>query len=104
MAKAESSLGKHILGDDGKSLGLMQFQVATVRWLATKDRSIAWLAQLTNKSLETVLLRSDAISIQLACIHFEYWFKRYGYRCAVSKHNGGFNNPTYYNKIKGLMK
>lgn len=104
IAKQESSLGKQILGDDGKSLGLMQLQVATVQWIATKDKSIAWLALLPKKTLQTLLLRSDTLSIQVTCIHFEYWRKRYGWEKAISKHNGGFNNLTYINKIKKRMK
>jgi hypothetical protein len=104
IAKAESSLGKEILGDDGKSLGLMQLQVPTVRWIATKDKRIEWLKDLPTKSLQTLLLRSDTISIMVTCIHFEYWRKRYGYYCAVSKHNGGMHNQTYYDRIQKRMK
>lgn len=97
-------MGKHILGDDGKSLGLMQLQVPTVLWLATKDKSIAWLALIPKKQVQTLLLRSDTLSIQIACIHFEFWRKRCGYYAAVSKHNGGKHNTVYYNRVMKAMK
>lgn len=103
IAKAESSLGKEVLGDDKKSLGLMQFQVATVRWLSTKYKCLKFIKKLSDKSIETMLLRNDAMSIKLACLHFEFWRKRYNYFVAISKHNGGFNNRTYYNRVRSRM-
>lgn len=103
IAKTESSLGRDVLGDDGKSLGLMQIQVPTARFIAEKDKSLAWLLRLKKKQLETVLLRSDETSIHIASSLFEYYRKRYGYFEAISRYNGGRKNYIYYNRVMKRM-
>ena len=104
IAGVESTYGKNILGDDGKSLGMMQLQVRTVYFIAKRDQSLAWLLHIPRKTLETLLLRNDALSIQIASKLFEYYRKRYGYFTAISKYNGGIHNYTYYNKVMKEMK
>lgn len=40
IAGTESTFGKNILGDDGQSLGTMQIQVPTARYIAKRQVSI----------------------------------------------------------------
>jgi len=120
IAKAESSLGKEVLGDDRKSLGLMQFQVPTVRWLSTKYKCLKFIKRLSDKSIETMLLRNDTMSIKLASLMFEFWRKRKGYKIAIIRHNGLWEidskgkakrdehgnkilNVAYYNRVRSRM-
>lgn len=100
IAGVESSYCKNVLGDDGKSLGCMQIQVPTALFIAKKDSSLAWLSRIPRKTLETLLLRNDALSIEIACKLFEYHRVRHGYFGAVSRYNGGANNKAYYNKVQ----
>jgi len=99
IAMVESSLGVGVLGDDAKSLGITQLQIPTVRFLITKDKSLRFLNQYSNKQLESFLLRHDDLSIIITCKLFEYYRKRYGYFQAISRYNGGKHNYHYYNKV-----
>jgi len=100
IAYSESSCGVNILGDKGRSLGVMQVQASTAKWIATKVKSLAYLKYISNKRLETMLLLDDKLNIQIATELFEYHRKRHGYFGAVSRFNGGSNNRTYYRKVE----
>ena len=95
----ESSCGLHLVGDDGDSLGLMQMQVPTVRYIASKDSTLSWVLLLNKKAVKTLLVRKDKVSIMLASKLFEFYRKRYGYFQAISRYNGGKRNYTYYNRV-----
>ena len=100
IAYSESSCGVNILGDIGRSLGVMQVQASTAKWIATKVKSLAYLKYISNKRLETMLLLDDKLNIKIATNLFEYHRKRHGYFGAVSRFNGGSNNRTYYRKVE----
>lgn len=120
IAGVESTYGKNILGDDGHSLGLMQIWIPTALFIAKRDASLAWLLHLPTKTLETILLKNDALSIEIACKLFEYNRKRYGYKMAIIRYNGMWEvnkhgkaikdkdgnkvvNIQYYDKVKAEM-
>ena len=93
IAFTESSCGVNILGDDGNSLGIMQMQVRTAKWI---DKA---LVKVPKRRLKTVLLLSPRLGIRLASKLFERLRKRYGYFGAISRYNGGSRNWAYYNKV-----
>ena len=99
IAMTESSCGIHLIGDDGNSLGIMQMQVATVKYIASKDKSIQWVGRLSDKVVRTLLVRNDKLSVEIATKLFEFSRRRYGYFQAISRYNGGKRNTTYYNKV-----
>ena len=84
----ESTCGEAILGDDGDSLGIMQLQIPTVRYLSTKVPQLRMLDYLSDKQLQTLLLRDDEVSIIIATHYFLFLNKHYGYRDAVIRYNG----------------
>ena len=104
IAMTESSLGLMILGDDSKSLGILQLQVPTIRYLISKDKELSFLSNYNDKQIATFVLRNDDLSIILASKLFEFHRKRYGYFQAISRYNGGKNNVTYYNKVMNWKK
>jgi len=104
IAMIESSLGLMILGDDSKSLGILQLQVPTIRYIISKDKDLAFLSKYKDKQLATFVLRNDDLSIIIASKLFEYYRKRYGYFQAISRYNGGTKNVTYYNKVMSWKK
>ena len=99
IVQVESTNGKFIVGDDGKSLGITQLQVATIRWLATKDRKLRYLDKVTDLQLRTLLIRNEELCILITSRLINYYIKRYGYFEAISRYNGGRKNYVYYNKI-----
>ena len=84
----ESSCGKAVLGDDGDSLGIMQLQIPTVRYISSKIPQLRMLDYLSDKQLQTLLLRDDEVSIIIATHYFLFLNKHYGYRDAVIRYNG----------------
>lgn len=107
----ESSYGYYSIGDDTykdgtkkpltkSSLGIMQMQVPTARFIAKKSKDYKWLDSLSDKRIATLLLTDDVLAIHLATLYFEYHRKLYGYFGAVSHYNGGTNNRTYYNRVQ----
>ena len=107
IAGVESTYGKNILGDDGRSLGMMQIQVPTAYFIAKRDQSLAWLLKLPRKVLETLLLKNDALSIEIASKLFEYHRKRHGYKMAIIRYNGlwevNSKGKAIYNKDGGKI-
>jgi len=104
MAMTESSLGLMVLGDDSESLGILQLQVRTIRYIISKDKQLAFLSKYNDKQLATFVLRNDHLSIIIACKLFEYYRKRYGYFQAISRYNGGAKNVAYYNRVISWKK
>ena len=121
IAGVESSYGRNILGDDGHSLGLMQIWIPTARFIAKRDSSLEWLLKLPTKTLQTLLLKNDALSIEIASKLFEYHRQRHGYKMAIIKYNGLWEvnskgkavrdkhgnkvlNVKYYDKVMKMMK
>ena len=99
IVQVESTNGKFIIGDDGKSLGITQLQVATIRWLATKDRKLRYLDKVTDLQLRTLLIRNEELCILITSRLINYYIRHYGYFEAISRYNGGRKNYVYYNKI-----
>ena len=105
ICETESSFGRHLLGDDKKSLGIFQFQVSTVRDMVRMyPVKLDWINGKTDKELETLLLLSPTLSTNLAAMRFEYLRKRYGWQIALSLHNGGKHNNTYIRKVLSKRK
>ena len=100
----ESSAGIHVLGDDGDSLGILQIQVLTARYAGTLNKELHFLTRMPKKYIETLLLKNDNLSIKIACTLINHYIKYYGYKHAVSKYNGGYNNTTYFNKVKRALR
>lgn len=100
ICETESSFGRNILGDDRKSLGVMQVQVATARDLVRMyPKRLGWLKKISDKRLAILLLINVAFNVKLAALRFEYYRKLYGWREALSRHNGGRNNRAYIKKV-----
>lgn len=111
IALAESSCGKHLVGDLKRnvpvtkaSLGIMQFQLVTAREVMKTQADLRSMARESDVRLVTRLITDHALSIRLACLRFERHRKRYGWREAVSRHNGGRNNRAYVARIKARMR
>lgn len=100
MALTESSLGLNILGDDWKSLGVMQIQLPTVRDYANRCKALRYLKNWSDTMIKTKLLTDIRFSVKVASLIFEFNRKKYGYFQAISRYNGGKNNHTYYNKVQ----
>ena len=100
--RQETSLGAdpRRVGDDGKSFGIMQIQIPTVRWLAEIYEDISWLNSFSDEAIKHILVTRDDFSIILACYYFEHYRKHWGYRRAVMMYNGGVNNWTYFNSVE----
>lgn len=88
IAFTESTCGEAVLGDDGNSLGIMQLQIPTVRYISSKVPQLHMLDDLSDKQLQTLLLRDDEVSIIIATHYFLFLKKRYGYKNAVIRYNG----------------
>ena len=107
----ESSARTHIDGDDGKSLGPMQLQVKTIRWMSKKIPSISWLKTLNDKQIKNYLVSNVLFSSMLAAYYVKMNYNRAlklhlsnPYFRAISKYNGGWNNKVYYKRVKRNMK
>lgn len=100
----ESSYGKNILGDDRQSLGPMQIQPKTARWIASLYKELNWILYLPKKELETVLLTDFKTSVMVACFYFEHYRRHKGYFKAVSVYNGTYTNKKYVDKVNRMKK
>lgn len=118
----ESSAGKNLVGDDRfedgskkplhqSSLGTMQMQIKTARYLADKYPQLSWLKLLDDGQLTTQILNSPQFSSMLAGYYLKLNYevaKKRGYWNpyfkAISRYNGGWNNTTYYKRVMRNMK
>jgi len=100
----ESTCGVSVVGDDGKSLGITQLQISTLRYLATKDKLVSKLVKVPIRALKTKLVKDSELSIVLTIRLFHYYLHRYGYFQAISRYNGGKKNYKYFNKVMRYKK
>jgi hypothetical protein len=113
IAFVESSLGKHLKGDDYKinpdkgSFGIFQFQLSTVKFLASKYKELKWISYMDNNSLRKLLTsKSNGLHFSILLARYNMKFlsesrlrKNSWYR-TVSGWNGGLENKPYYTRIK----
>lgn len=113
----ESSLGKYVLGDkksNGEfkplkemSLGPFQMRVPTAKEIIQKNKLKEYYQYLKNDTALINRLITDAeFGAQLSAYYF---IKNYNealkrgmsrpYFRAISRHNGGWNNKTYFNAL-----
>jgi len=104
ICMTESSAGVQVLGDKKQSLGILQIQVDTARYVATIDKELLFLTKLPRKNIETLLLKNDRLSIRIASVLIQHYVNHYGYKEAISRFNGGRRNWTYYRKVKLALK
>jgi len=108
----ESSAGKNIIGDfkpniviTSASLGVMQVQVATARYLSTRINALAWLKQLSNAQIANKLLSDVELSARISSHYIVLLINhRKNYFKAVSGYNGGMINHPYYARVMKNMK
>lgn len=108
----ESSAGKNIIGDFKKgiiitkaSLGTMQIQVATARYIAKRVDSLKWIAGLSDAQIANKLLTDVKTSAQISAYYLTLLKKsRKHYFNMVSGYNGGMSNSPYYNRVMHNMK
>ena len=103
ICKVESSMGKRKVGDHGKSLGIAQMQIRTLRFLSCKNKELGFIKNLNDKAI-AVLLMNDRFSVTMASKYFTYLTCKYGYKTAIQKYNGGFINKRYLAKVEGAMQ
>jgi hypothetical protein len=108
----ESSAGKNIIGDfrsgidiTKASLGPMQIQVATARYVAKRTDALAWLQKRTDKQIANLLLTDLKLSASIAA-HYIVILKnrRHDYMKSVSGYNGGMENWPYFIRVMKHMK
>jgi len=105
MCLVESSAGKNRVGDKDASLGILQIQTKTIRWLSQHYDSLAFTSTLSDYDIEKLLLSNDKFSVEVASLYFEHYMKHgWGYFKSISMYNGGINNWTYYNKVMKAKK
>lgn len=108
----ESSAGKNIIGDFKKgiiitkaSLGTMQIQVATARYIAKRIKTLTWINSLSDAQIANKLLTDVKTSAQISAYYLTVLKKnRKHYFNMVSGYNGGMSNSPYYKRVMKNMK
>lgn len=108
----ESSAGKNIIGDFKKgivitraSLGTMQIQVATARYIAKRIKALKWINALSDAQIANKLLTDVKTSAQISAYYLSLLKKsRKHYFNMVSGYNGGMSNAPYYKRVMKNMK
>ena len=108
----ESSAGKNIIGDFKKgiiitkaSLGTMQIQVATARYVAKRVETLAWIKKLSDAQIANKLLTDVKTSAQVSAYYLTILKKsRKHYFNMVSGYNGGMSNNPYFKRVMKNMK
>lgn len=108
----ESSAGKNIIGDFKKgivitraSLGSMQIQVATARYIAKRVKDLKWINSLSDAQIANKLLTDVKTSAQVSAYYLTILRKsRKHYFNMVSGYNGGMSNNPYYKRVMKNMK
>ena len=103
----ESSAGKNIIGDFKKgimitkaSLGAMQIQVATARYIAKRVEELKWINRLSDVQIANKLLTDIKTSAQLSAYYLTILKKRRKhYFNMVSGYNGGTSNNPYFKRV-----
>jgi len=108
----ESSAGRNLIGDFKEktsitkaSLGAMQIQVATAKYVAKRIKTLAWLNQHSDAYIANQLLTNLKLSVKIAA-HYLVILKerRVHYFNVVSGYNGGYHNHRYFSKVMQNMK
>ena len=108
----ESSAGRNIIGDfeDGvkitrASLGAMQVQVATARYVSKKVDALASIKTMSDKEVANALLSDIDFSARIAA-HYLVILKnrRQDYMHSVSGYNGGTENWPYFSRVMKNME
>lgn len=108
----ESSAGRDLIGDFKKktsitkaSLGAMQIQVATVKYVAKRVKSLSWLMDRTDAYIANQLVTNLKLSVRIAAHYLVILKERRGtYLNVVSGYNGGYTNYHYFAKVMKNMK
>jgi hypothetical protein len=115
----ESSAGKEVIGDlkPGKdsvlkaSLGVLQVQIGTARYVSKKVKSLAFIKNWSDKKLANKLLTDVRFSAKIALNYFlinknRFYIRGYkdSYFKAISLYNGGLKNYPYYKRVKKNYK
>lgn len=109
----ESSAGRDLIGDFKKniaitkaSLGVLQIQVATARYISKQVDALSWMQRLSDAQIANKLLRNVELSAQIAAHFLTILHKqRQGkYLKIVSGYNGGMVNRPYYSRVMKNMR
>ena len=108
----ESSAGKNIIGDFKKgiiitkaSLGTMQIQVATARYIAKRIKTLQWIDTLSDAQIANKLLTDVKTSAQISAYYLTILKKsRRHYFNMISGYNGGMSNSPYYKRVMKNMQ
>ena len=108
----ESSAGKNLIGDFKKgvvitraSLGVLQIQVATARFISTRTDVLSWLNKLSDSQIANKLLSDVELSARIAAHYLVLLSKARGeYFKMVSGYNGGMTNHPYYARVMKNME
>ena len=103
----ESSAGANIIGDFQKnipitkaSLGIMQVQVQTARYVAQEIKELHWISKLNDSQIANRLLSDPVFSAKVATNYFILLKKsRKDYMKSISGYNGGIINKPYYDRV-----
>ncbi len=86
------------------SLGIMQVQVPTARFVA-KKYNLHELSKLSDKKLSIILMENDSLNIKLATLYITWLNDRYyDYFTTISRYNGGMHNYKYFDKVIKNLK
>jgi hypothetical protein len=108
----ESSAGRDLIGDFKKgieitkaSLGVLQIQVATARYVSQRVKSLRWLNDLSDGEIANRLLTDVELSARIGAHYLVLLRHQRGkYMNTVSGYNGGMTNRPYYNRVMRNMK
>lgn len=108
----ESSAGKNVIGDfktniviTHASLGVMQVQVATARYLSQRITALSWLQKLSNAQIANKLISNVELSARISSHYIVFLMNhRKDYFQAVSGYNGGMRNHPYYARVMKNMQ
>lgn len=103
----ESSAGRDLIGDfkagtdiTKASLGAMQIQVRTAKYIASQFKTLRWVNRLNDANIANLLIRDIRFSAKIAAHYLKYLKKKRGkYFYVVSGYNGGWKNKKYYTKV-----
>jgi len=108
----ESSAGRDLIGDfhpstriTKASLGAMQIQIATLRFLSSEFPQLRYLKNYNDQQIANKLLKDTYFSARIAA-YYIVWLSntRKRYFNAVSGYNGGWSNKRYYRKVMQNMQ
>ena len=87
------------------SLGVLQIQVPTARFIAKKFKRLRFVRKLSNYKLVNNLVTDVKFSALIAA-HYLVWLRnaRKNYYHAISGYNGGYRNWRYYNRVKKKLR